>query len=440
MTPSEADYRTALHGERNGDLVNRVQQLRLDGQLGAAGKRGGGGSWLPWVLCGLLALSWAGVGVRWYRAAGTAPADNATAAAAGPAPAAAARPAGAASDAPAAAPGEVMLRLKGNLIPSLQIAVSPRDVSGELTSITFQEGKLVKEGDVLATILDAQFANKVEQDKAAVAQADAQLARARAAIKKADASLASAAASYKKAEADIKDWEAQIVLAKAEMRRATQAASLSAVGQTDVDRARATLDANDAKRGAAVEAKNAAKAQEEAAVADVATAHESVKAAEADVLAAKARLKETERLHKNCTIVAPVSGTILTKKADKGSLVNPLAFSSTNGGSSGSLCEIADLSKLEVEVDVPEREITKATPGLDCQVVADADPNRTYRGYIDRVMPIADDSKNVIKVRVRVVLPKGEVPGSFLKPKMSVTMVATNRPFAADPAKDQPWQ
>ncbi|MBX9585159.1 MAG: efflux RND transporter periplasmic adaptor subunit, partial [Gemmataceae bacterium] len=356
------------------------------------------------------------------------------------------RPASSASNAPAgegpapAAPGEILLRLKGNLIPSLQIAVSPRDVSGELTGITFQEGKLVKEGDILATILDAQFVNKVESDKAAVAQAEAQHARARAAIKKADASAASAAASYKRAEADIKNWDAQIVLAKAEMRRAKLSMSGSAAAQTDVDKAQATLDANEAQRAAAVEAKNAAKAQEEAAVADVATAHESVRAAEADVLAAKARHRESERLLKNCTIVAPVAGTILTKKADKGSLVNPLAFSSTNGGSSGSLCEIADLSKLEVEMDVPEREITKAKPGLDCQIVADADPGRAYRGYVDRVMPIADDSKNVVKVRVRVVLPKGEVPGSFLKPKMSVVVVATNRPFAADPAKDQPWE
>lgn len=422
----------------NGDLVNRVQQLRLDGQLGA-GKRAGGGSWLPWVLCGLLAASWAGVGVRWYRAAGTAPADAAAPAAdAGPRPAGSAATTAAAG--PAVAPGEVMLRLKGNLIPSLQIAVSPRDVSGELTSITFQEGKLVKEGDVLATILDAQFANKVESDKAAVAQAAAQFARAQAAIKKAEASAASAAASYKRAEADIANWDAQMVLARAEMKRATLSLSGSAAAQTDVDKAQATLDANQAQRAAAVEAKNAAKAQEEAAVADVVTAKESVRAADADVLAAKARLKETERLHKNCTIVAPVSGTILTKKADKGSLVNPLAFSSTNGGSSGSLCEIADLSKLEVEVDVPEREIIKARPRLDCQIVADADPSKTYRGYIDRVMPIADDSKNVIKVRVRVVLPKGEVPGSFLKPKMSVTVVATNQPFAPDPAKDQAWE
>ena len=53
----------------NGDLADRVQRLRLDSQLGAVKSGGGGGSWLPWVLCGLLAVTWAGVGVRWYKAA-----------------------------------------------------------------------------------------------------------------------------------------------------------------------------------------------------------------------------------------------------------------------------------------------------------------------------------------------------------------------------------
>jgi hypothetical protein len=96
------------------------------------------------------------------------------------------------------------------------------------------------------------------------------------------------------------------------------------------------------------------------------------------------------------------------------------------------LCEIADLSKLEVELDVPEREIAKVRPNLECKLVADADPNRVYRGRVDRVMPIADDSKNVIKVRVQVDLPPGEEPGSFLKPKMSVTVTGYNREYTAE--------
>lgn len=104
-----------------------------------------------------------------------------------------------------------------------------------------------------------------------------------------------------------------------------------------------------------------------------------------------------------------------------------------------SLCEIADLSKLEVEVDVPERQIAKVREKLDCTLYTDANESRIYRGFVDRIMPIADDSKNVVKVRVRVVLPKGETAGSFLKPKMSATVTAYNREFASKP-EDQPLE
>ena len=158
-----------------------------------------------------------------------------------------------------------------------------------------------------------------------------------------------------------------------------------------------------------------------------------VLARDVDVVVAHS-VDEAKRLLDNCTITAPIDGTVLTKKADRGSLVSPAAFNV-----SASLCEIADLSKLEVEVDVPERQITKIRPGLECQVAADADPNKVYRGAVHRVMPIADDSKNVIKVRIRVYPPAGEVPGSFLKPKMSVVATVVNREYVRRP-DDQFWE
>src|SRR5580704_12161623 len=109
----------------NGELINRVQQLRLDGQLG----RGTGtsrGSWLPWVLCGMMAVTWAGVGARWYRS------PDATSAAGAPA-SGAAKQAGASTSAPAGnqpdvPAGALVLQIKGTLIPFLQINLSPDDV------------------------------------------------------------------------------------------------------------------------------------------------------------------------------------------------------------------------------------------------------------------------------------------------------------------------
>src|SRR5439155_16301204 len=107
---------------------------------------------------------------------------------------------------------------------------------------------------------------------------------------------------------------------------------------------------------------------------------EKIAAARADVAAALARKDEAKRMLDNCTITAPIDGTVLTKKTDVGSLVSPAAFNV-----SASPCEIADLSSKEVEMDVPERQITNVRPNLDCRIASDADPDRVYRRRLDRV-------------------------------------------------------
>ncbi|MFO0797356.1 MAG: efflux RND transporter periplasmic adaptor subunit [Gemmataceae bacterium] len=414
----------------NGELVNRVQQLRLDGQLGTDTGSRRGGSWVPWILCGLLALSWVGVGVRYYRqptaaraAEGGEPAAKAPATSAAPA-----------ASGPAAAPGEVLLPLKGNLIPYLQIAVSPRDVAGEITGITFWEGKRVKQGETLATLLNSQYANRFKTEEASVRSAEAQ-------VSKAEAGEVAASVRVAKARSGLAAAEARVTRALAVQDRTTkdfeqarqqrQAGGISAQEYQKFDADKQVADADTVAARADVET---ATREVEATEAEQTTSKANTRAAKAEVAAAESRRDEAKRLLDNCTIVAPIDGTVLTKKADRGSLVSPAAFNV-----SASLCEIADLAKLEVELDVPERQVTRIRPGLECQLMADADPARVYRGMLHRVMPIADDSKNVIKVRIRVFLPRDEEAGSFLKPKMSVTAMVINRPFTPTPG-DQTWE
>ncbi len=398
----------------NGDLVSRVQQLRLDNQVGAV--KSGGGSWLPWVLCALLAITWAGVGVRWYRNAGTAPGDSGTAPAATPAAPSASGPAGGAAD---AAPGEILLQLKGNVIPSLQIAVSPTDVGGRVVEVHFKEGDRVKKDFILARLDPENYKRELEEAEYALAAANNRyLAEQPDAVRQIEvdqltAELNEGIAARHSAE---KEFERQLMLRKS-----------GSVSQQDYDVADANL------RGAKA---RVVRLEKTLALLKAGPRKEKLLSLENDMKAAQARRDRAQWRLDNCAIKAPIDGTVLTKKADIGSLVSPMSFNVAS-----SLCEIADLSKLEVEMDVPERQIKRVPENvrLDCRITADADPGRVYRGFVDRVMPIADDSKNVIKVRIRVILPKGEVPGSFLKPKMSVTVVVYNREFAPE-ANDQPWE
>src|SRR5262249_39007205 len=145
-------------------------------------------------------------------------------------------------------------------------------------------------------------------------------------------------------------------------------------------------------------------------------AKDDVEPAEADLVKARWRLD-------NCTVRAPVSGTILTKKAEEGNIVNPVAFNV-----SASLCDMADLSDLEVDLYIQERDIAHVVVGQECKIMPEAFQSNPaflkehpegYRGRVSRLMPIADRAKGAIPVRAKLSVPRDE-EGKYLKPDMSV--------------------
>ncbi len=405
----------------NGELAARVQQLRLGAAAGAGRKAGGRGAVIPWVLCALLAFTWAGVGVRWYKSspsAATGPADGGGPAFRPVGQPNAQPPAGSAADAPADGSGSpaalgnsgaIKLTLKGNLIPSLQIAVSPIEVSGRVTEIHFKEGDRKKKGDVLAVLDNTSYLRDHEEAAAMCQAAEDRLQEM----------LPESVRQIEKLQARAALDEAKAALRRAEleMKRVEGLRGSVAVPQRDIEQAEADLR----QALARVE-------QQDQALAMLLEGprKEKTSAARSDVVAARARRDRAKWRLDNCVIRAPIDGTVLTKKADIGSLVSPLSFNVA-----ATLCEIADLGQMEVEIDVPERDLQSVRVNQDATIAADAYPKRVYRGRVDRVMPIADDSKNVIKVRVQVVLPPGEEPGAYLKPKMSVTVTLFDREYVA---------
>jgi multidrug resistance efflux pump len=147
-----------------------------------------------------------------------------------------------------------------------------------------------------------------------------------------------------------------------------------------------------------------------------------VAAAEAEVLEAEADVRKARWRLDNCRICAPINGTILKKNAEEGNLVNPIAM---NG--SFSLCDLADLSDLEVELTIEERDISKVTVGQKCKVRTEAYPDRIYEGVVSRLMPIADRNKAAIPVRVKVTVPREE-EGIYLKPDMTAIVSFLKEP------------
>jgi RND family efflux transporter MFP subunit len=134
----------------------------------------------------------------------------------------------------------------------------------------------------------------------------------------------------------------------------------------------------------------------------------------AELAAAEAACAKAKWLLDGTEIRAPISGTILTKIAEKGNIVNQLSFNLK-----GSLCDMADLSKMEIDLTIQERDFAKIFKGQKCKVSIEALPGVTYKGQVSRIMPIADRAKGAIPVRVRLEVPKDD--GS-LRPDMGVVV------------------
>jgi HlyD family secretion protein len=145
---------------------------------------------------------------------------------------------------------------------------------------------------------------------------------------------------------------------------------------------------------------------------------------------AQAELDKAEWQLSNCIIRAPVTGTILKKNAEEGSLVNPIAMQGFY-----SLCEMADLSDLEVDLTIQERDISRIYKGQQCKIRAEAYPDRVYDGFVSRLMPTADRAKGAIPVRVKVNVPTEE-EGIYLKPEMGALVSFLKKADSESEKKD----
>ncbi len=117
----------------------------------------------------------------------------------------------------------------------------------------------------------------------------------------------------------------------------------------------------------------------------------------ASIAIAQAAVQAAEVALENTVIRAPFDGTVLSKNADVGEVVAPLAASAF---SKSAVVTIADLRSLEVEADVAEANLEAIAPGQLCEIVLDAYPDGPYPGYVAKVVPTADRAKATVQVKV----------------------------------------
>ncbi len=283
----------------------------------------------------------------------------------------------------------------GRLEPIETVQVRSR-VSGYLASTSFEEGQLVRKGDVLAIIDQRPFQSEVDRNRANLAEAQSQLVQAQA--------------SVAQAEAEAKRSSIHRDLAKKQLDRNEILRKQNATALQDLEIAEAEF------------------AQSEAdvvvAAARIESAKSTVAAAEASVNIAKANLQLAELNLQYTEIRAPIDGRISSRYVTDGNFIS--------GGTNDStlLTTIVSLNPIHCYFDADEQTYLKyvqlvregkrpnSREVYNPVYLALANERDTYphQGYIDFLDNRLEQRTGTI--RCRAILPNDNLdltPGLFAR-------------------------
>lgn len=239
--------------------------------------------------------------------------------------------------------------------------------------------------------------------------------------------------SHVRAGALIARLENDDYVASVEEARANLASARAVLAEVTADRDQAQREAARLQSIRASNPSLSAQQEVEAAESRAAQAAARANSAAARVEAAQASLRFAEATLENTYIRAPFTGTVLRKEAEVGEVVAP----SVGGGlTRGAVVTMADLTTLEVEVDVNEAYIGRVQRGQVGRITLDAYPDTSFRGTVRQVVPTADRQRATVQVKVTIVdrdpriLPEMGSRVDFLAPDVPRT--------ATTPAADAP--
>ncbi len=134
-----------------------------------------------------------------------------------------------------------------------------------------------------------------------------------------------------------------------------------------------------------------------------------------DIAAAKARILAAQTTVDSMQLVAPFTGTVVSVSNRVGDLVD-------NGQTA---LVLADVTSLQIEVDVSEVDINRIIVGQEVNLTADAAPGQTFTGTVSDIAYMGRSQQGVVTFPVTVVIPN---PDPALRPGMTASVaIVTDR-------------
>lgn len=225
----------------------------------------------------------------------------------------------------------------GTIQPTIEVPVTP-DISGEAVFIAIQEGDKVKKGDLLVTVRPDDYKAQLEQ---------------------ADAAVNRSQAAYLQAKANESQAKATLMQDSVALVRTQKLFGEKVVSKVDLENAQLKF--------------NVSKSQYESSVYNVRSAFYQVKSSEATRKQARQNLDRTN-------IYASMDGTVTLLNLEVGQRVV-----GTGMMSGTEILRIADLSSMEVVVEINENDIINVALGDSSRVEVDAFPNEVFYGKVTEI-------------------------------------------------------
>jgi HlyD family secretion protein len=211
----------------------------------------------------------------------------------------------------------------GKIQPEKEVKISP-DVSGEIVELTVKEGYSVEKGQLLLRIKPDNYISQRDRSLAEISSAQARRAQA----------------------------DAQFTQAELSFKRSKQLYDQQTISKSDFEQAQATYT----------------------------VAKATVDAAKFAITSAEASLKDANENLTKTSIYAPMTGTVSMLLVELGERV-----AGTNLMAGTELMRVADLSRMEAQVQVNENDIPRVKLGDTALIEVDAYLDQKFKGIVTEI-------------------------------------------------------
>jgi len=141
----------------------------------------------------------------------------------------------------------------------------------------------------------------------------------------------------------------------------------------------------------------------------------------AEAVKLQAAIQTVEWQIQQTAVRAPVDGVLFERLANAGNYI----YSDSNR----EIASIYDPAKLQIWVDVNQRDVARLRVGQPAEVTLDAEPGKVFTGEVSRILPRASLSKNTVQAKILL-----HETSPSLRPDMSVKVTFLEKEAATTAA------